>query len=161
MKTNELMIGDVVRFRSDQWSTEEDARPFKVTGIGEPNYPEYMPYILIAELSNEKNHIDLFEPIPLTAEILHKNGFKLTEISDEYYDEFEPRLFWEYSTDTKESLNINIKIDENVNTSIDVHNGDGVQMLQYFTDRNILYIHELQHALRLVGLTEMADNLKV
>lgn len=92
---------------------------------------------------------------------MKKNGFKLTEIPDEYYNDFEPSRFWEYSTDTKESLNINIKIDENVNTSIDVHNGDGVQMLQYFTDRNILYVHELQHALRLVELNNVADNLKV
>ena len=160
MEAKELMIRD--------WAQSTDLkRPAQYSGRSFDFQPldgeKYRRLEFLYEDVNCGMHIPekRIYPIPLTAEILHKNGFKLSEIPDEYYNDFEPSRFWEYSTDTKESLNINIKIDENVNTSIDAHNGDGVQMLQYFTDRNILYVHELQHALRLVDLDEMADNLKV
>ena len=160
MEAKELMIRD--------WAQSPDLkRPAQYSGRFLDFQPldgeKYRRLEFLYEDGNCGMHIPekRVYPVPLTAEILHKNGFKLTEIPDEYYNDFEPSRFWEYSTDTKESLNINIKIDENVNTSIDVHNGDGVQMLQYFTDRNILYVHELQHGLRFVGLKELADNLKV
>lgn len=156
MEAKKLMIDDYVSYID----TFGKRRIGKVTDLHHNESWETIYVDFCDQNPERKSKIRCVRPIPLTEEILQRNGFKLTEISDEYYDDFEPRRFWEYSTDTKEILNINIKIDENVNTSIDAHNGDGVQMLQYFTDRNILYVHELQHTLRLVGLNEMADNLK-
>lgn len=72
MKANELMVGNYVQYTSDKRLTDEDALPLKVTCVGEPKYPDFYPYIRI-EGRNEDYHIDLFQPIPLTDEILDKN----------------------------------------------------------------------------------------
>lgn len=65
-------------------------------------------------------------PIPLTAEILEKNG------------------------DIKDICGVR-------------DNGQGKEcwMLIYVPAINLYHIHELQHALRLCGLTELADNFQI
>lgn len=92
---------------------------------------------------------DNIDPIPLTAEILEKNGFKgegylileLDEFSYLEYYPFEGRLRkiwhgideWNNHSDTKD-------------ITFQCH---------------CKYVHELQHALRLCRLNEIADNLKI
>lgn len=74
------------------------------------------------------------EPIPLTPEILKANGFVFDNVEYEYVLEGFPSVI------------------------IDVHSAciywQG-HLLRFFS------VHELQHALRLCGLTELADNFKV
>lgn len=130
MKANELMVGDWVQFTSKQWLAEEDACPLKVTCVGEPKYPDFYPYIRI-EGRNENYHIDLFQPIPLTTEILEKNGFKYNPFSTGFYE-----------CKTEDGNIACTKTD----------------YWSFYINDNIIpnhfhYVHELQHVLKLCGIT--------
>ena len=78
-----------------------------------------------------------FKPIPLTEEILKANGFIHKDTMDEWWhEEYDPT--W------------------------------GIRMSDFeltdefnFGRAKITYVHELQHALRLAGLQELADNFKI
>lgn len=113
MKATELMIGDWVF---------EAGRNAKVIRL------------------NEK---DCFvRPIPLTAEILEKNGWKW----DKYWEIWKHKSipYWEFALD--ERFNWVIK-------------------KECYTDGEVVaylpFVHELQHALRLCGLDELADNFQI
>lgn len=90
---------------------------------------------------NHFHEADWIEPIPLTAKILKKNGF--TDVGDCIYQneeqccgvELNTFMFYVYAND---------------------YDNDNCHDVA-----NVFNVHQLQHALRLVGLTEMADNLKV
>ena len=82
-------------------------------------------------------------PIPLTAEILEKNFGRVKNVCDGYDEwtiEIEPNSSWWLLSITKE-------VDEGYEYNIDSF--------------PIHYVHELQRALRLCGLNELADNFKV
>lgn len=81
------------------------------------------------------------EPIPLTAEILEKNGFE-NETSD----------FWKLRVDDK-PYHYSFRLNKG-----GVFGGDGYNMNCNIYTITIKFIHELQHALRLCGLTDLADN---
>ena len=87
---------------------------------------------------------DKIEGIPLTPEILEKNGFVFDSdfwtIADPRYNNV--RMVTYYSTDdyVADAFLEHWAFDEN-----------------YAID----YVHELQHALRLCGLNELADNFKI
>ena len=93
--------------------------------------------------SNPVNEFDFF-PVHITSEILAVNGFRnfvadgeeafLKEVGD-----MELQLYKEGSP-----WRIRIQRGPEANVSIKAH-----------------YVHELQHALRLMGLCDMADNLKI
>lgn len=70
-------------------------------------------------------------PIPLTSEILEKNGFKMSEDED----------MWQY-----DDFLLTIDFCQLIG---------GARWITY------KYVHELQHALRLCGLNELADKFKV
>lgn len=126
MKATELQIGDLVKIKGqlDYDKVQEIAR--------DENMQWYISYACSATLFRAYE----FEPIPITIEILKKNGWK-------------PR-----------ALFIDMKINENTTFSwTDMfgvslyHNG------HYMCDCR--YIHTLQHALRLCGLNELANNFKI
>lgn len=77
------------------------------------------------------------EPIPLTEEILEINGFVYEETLKEW---------WHKSYDQIFDMNIS---DFEITSDF------------YFGRAKITYVHEFQHALRLCGLIELADNFKV
>lgn len=79
-------------------------------------------------------------PIPLTPEILEKNGFEY----DQYYHS------WIYDEFT---INYGHLIDE--------EEGDYLFIWVADTSMKLTYVHELQHALRLCGLNELANNLNI
>lgn len=91
-----------------------------------------------------------FEPIPLTAEILEKNGFK----RHNRYQYLHKNNYCKVCV----SIAPKIEIDGTdlgeppINVSI-----EGA----LFDINMSIAIHELQHALRLCGLNELADNLKL
>ncbi len=74
------------------------------------------------------------KPVPLTEEILHNASLQeRREDAEWYFEEFYEPNVWR------------LEINGTLN-NIDI---------------NISYVHELQHALRLIGLNELADNLKI
>ena len=81
---------------------------------------------------------DNFAPIRITDEILEKNGF--TNDADGMNDCDEIVSSVEYGAWQR-------------NTE------DGFKMLA--DGKSIRYVHELQHALRLMGLTDLSDNFKI
>ena len=110
----------------------------------------------------ECHDMSTISPIPITPEILEKNGFdQYTFLTDEwekevYFKEFpgcvvEPDNSGKYIFGTTTYWK---KID-----------GDGSPIdwgTMYDTMiHNLQYVHELQNALRLCGLNELADNFKV
>ncbi len=123
MKANELMIGDWVKSRG---------KIEQVTSV----YDGF-----ICTDSFEDSHDYYFDPIPLTPEILEKNGFVYKElkgvgdkeiwrIEDDYYD----IDIYEWSD------------------SIWIFRYDCTEMSLPHTQVTMSYVHELQHALRLCGI---------
>lgn len=102
------------------------------------------------------------EPIPLTPEILEKNGFS-------------PETFltaeWEKEVYFKEFSSCVIEPDDSgkyiFGTTIywNKTDGDGspIDWGTMYDSRiyNLQYVHELQHALRLCGIDDLADNFKI
>ena len=76
------------------------------------------------------------QPIPLTPEILEKNGWKETEYWHEYEDG-------------------NTIIQYSLSNIWGIINGIEIEHFK------CEYVHQLQHLLRLCGLNELADNFKV
>lgn len=97
-----------------------------------------------------------FNPIPLTAEILELNGFEnIEEVSFYQEDGIIGDGIWQNDQllcgidNTKgEFLFYTFSVDPN---------DDGlINKIE-----KVIYVHELQHALRLCGLRDLADNFKV
>lgn len=89
--------------------------------------------------------VQIFEheisPIPLTEETLKANGWRYDYIYK----------IWVYEDEDK--MDFCVKIDE--------IRGMSVSLYKDYPVIFITYVHELQHALRLCGLNELADNFKV
>lgn len=124
MKANELMIGDWVY---SYYSAPEKWQPRQWTiTFYEGNF--------IGMADPETS----CRPIPLTTEILEKNGFTKTHTQ---YTEY----MWSHPSRC---------------TFLYQYDPDGEICLEN-TEIELNYVHQLQHALRLCGLNELADNLKV
>ena len=81
------------------------------------------------------------QPIPLTPEILEKNGF--TKVNSQRYDYGYPDTDCYVKVNPKKNM-IHVS-GRNANSNLYSHS----------------FVHELQRALRLCGLDEIADNFKV
>ena len=135
MKATELQIGD--------WILYGD-KPVKVLQL------------------SENSKYDWVKPIPLTPEILEKNGFS-------------PETFltaeWEKKVYFKEFPGCVVEPDDSgkyiFGTTIywNKTDGDGspIDWGTMYDSRiyNLQYVHELQRALRICGLDELADNFKI
>lgn len=92
-----------------------------------------------------KDHVANFEPIPLTAEILEKNGYK--------------KSHYEFNGEIEEPYEI---ITAGWRSSYNFDYGWGYAISKEYTfGGKITYVHELQHALRLCGLNELAEKFKI
>ena len=109
MKATELMIGDWI-FYGD--------KPVKVLQL------------------SENSKYDWVKPIPITYEILKKNGWKETEYWHEYEDG-------------------NTIIQYSLSNIWGIINGIEIEHFK------CEYVHQLQHLLRLCELDELVDNFKV
>lgn len=133
INVKELMIGDYVDV------AEYDFKP--VIGIVKEIFTDPTGYCIVIEQGED---IDCFcedeiQPITLTEEFFLKNGF-----AELYRDNHVTRLYNRNNI----VLRVNIYPPENyVRFKV-----DGI---------DINYVHEYQHYLRLVGLSEMANNLKI
>ena len=116
MKTTELMIGDKVMVKV-------------LSQI--PN-----TYVLHTWTANDYSRDIQVKPIPLTSEILEKNGWK------------DDGLWYEYQDDTS-------TIQSCLPDMRGIINGIEIKEFQ------CKYVHQYQHLLRLCELNELADNFKV
>lgn len=138
MKAEELMIGDWVNHTYRNYiSGEIVSTNFRVAQIRKYT-TEDASYHLYAERQN-MGDVENISPIPLTPEILEKNGFKKVKnsfggcyysIADDYYD---------------------LTIEEYSDSNWYVEYNDTEVPLP--TSRNsVCYVHELQHTLKLFGI---------
>lgn len=121
MKATELMIGDWVCYDGDV----EYSCPIKIEG---------MDVSCDFCITSDRDDVGFggVMPIPLTAEILEKNGWVFNDVP--FIDG------WEF-------MGITI-CDWSISCGINI-------------SMNVRYVHELQHALRLCGMNELADNFKI
>ena len=125
IKCRDLMIGDLVCLKDDT----NYKLPMKVNCILKDDiFLEGKGFLGSIE--------DTIKPIPLTSEILEKNGWKETEYWHEYKD---GNTIIQYSLSNIWGI-IN-----------------GVEIEHFKCE----YVHQYQHLLRLCGLYELADNFKV
>lgn len=130
MKVNELMIGDWVKVTDDDTDDSFIGQVKAIDELENINVPEgedvAYPY-----------SIDCLEPIPLTPEILEKNGF-----SGEGYNMGIVGFSVEPIPDEKDGYEVFIWTDM------------CLQIKHGFTHlkKYIKYVHELQHAIRLCGI---------
>ena len=138
MKANELMVGDWVKVTH----LNKIGKAYRIDRANEDGNG------WVAVFDGDY-HESLLEPIPLTPEILEKNGWKLYDLEDIDW------LIYDYSTNCQ-----NVRISENDTYGykwwIVVSNILGEDEAG-FKDRNHAgiycnYVHQLQHALRLCGI---------
>ena len=146
MKANELMIGDWVIFGDE---------PLKVQHVYNNGYDD-----VVAEITEESfNEYGVCEeirdvpsvncsPIPLTPEILEKNGWERDIDKEWKYNN--SHIFPHYCYQW-----------EKRNVRIEMYAGLEGFTISLIIGRRFYAVHELQHALRLYGLDELADNFKV
>lgn len=138
MKVSELQLGDWVSCLGD---------PVRVTAVrtvydDRTNPIGIMSPLKIEYFFKEEN----VKPVPLTTDILINNGFGQDTIGS--------------------GLILHIDNSENLYVLVNYrYNGEcrnvEISNRMYNLSRPIRYVHELQHALRLCGLSELAENLKV
>ena len=132
MKPEELMIGDWVSYKGEPYQIRQ-------LGIfGENRDGEDYPAVCVGKpkgigLIIERNKI---EPIPLTDEILVKNGFVKQAYDGWLISENYGRRFISYRTDYFDGL-LDIRYAEEPFCKLSI---------------KIKHVHELQHALRLCGI---------
>ena len=122
MKANELMVGDWVVYRGDT----EYENPVRIEGM------DIRTRALITE-DREDVGFDGIDPIPLTAEILRKNGFETEDAKDGGFvlcDDFYDIFIYEWSD------------------RIWVARYESTEMNIPFEQATIGNVHELQHFLR-------------
>ena len=132
MKATDLMIGDKVMVKV-------------LSQI--PN-----TYVLHTWTANDYSRDIQVKPIPLTPEILEKNGFERSVIiPSKFYRNIdnERLIFCPHSSCYDLGY-----VHWNESNDVDIMHRLEVQ-------QPIMYIHQMQHALRLFGLKELADNFKV
>ena len=145
MKATDLMIGDWVRIKGhlDYDKVREIAK--------DENMQWYISFACSATLFRAYE----FEPIPLTPEILEKNGWNLDPVLQCYTS----TPLWLYG---EGSINLLLQFPtKQFAGSLKIIDNQKIRNLSDFTWKDRLYIHELQHALRLCGFNKLADDFKV
>lgn len=132
MKANEMMYGDLVMYGGHLCRFEISASSAYLLRLSDGS--QYLPIAC-----NEAEHIQL------TPEILEKNGFK-----------FVGKIEWDdgiyVSRYRYRDKNLEKLFEINYTPDYDGFTWNGIEIND---------VHILQHALRLCGLNEKADNLKV
>ena len=124
MKCRELMVND--------WVANQYGTPIQIYSTGDNGaYANTGDTLWVFEDNEYKP-----QPIPLTPEILEKNGWKETQ-------------YWHEYQDGKSTIQCCLP---DMRGRI-----NGIEIEHFKCE----YIHQYQHLLRLCGLNELADNFKV
>lgn len=147
LNSKSLMIEDLVSY---------NGTPIKVENIHEDciNYSPDIPYV------QEEFFIDItdIKPIPLTKEILEKIGFNKVPQQgclNSYYWMME-----KYEEESEELL-YRIQAYKTIFRGMYISIDNYADCEQIKISKQIEHFHELQHVLRLCGLNDLADNLKL
>lgn len=141
MKAKDLMIGDLVYIKAykadENFQKVEFQKPVRIAGIEN--------IVTVEDPSNDKEPYRMFgnteiEPIPLTLEILKKNGFSKFVAGQYLCANKEEDWF--------------ILVMPGLHTAPNSKHRYLVSCKHIYTDAKIAinYVHELQHALRLCGI---------
>lgn len=131
MKANELMLGDWVRVKG--------ASPAQVVMIDQ--------YDIVTSLSEHWINESNLEAVEITPEILEANGF---EKHKEHWDENPFYLRWFSEIDGLD-IHFSFFLDYATGTKFLFFQNEGLP-------KPVRFVHQLQHALRMVGLDDLADN---
>ena len=149
MKGIKLQLGDYVFIKSPSG----DTTLIKIAAIHQKKVGYH-------DVPNKLNWVrfSLLEPIPLTSEILEKNGFnKIPQsgCSNPYYWEFK-----EYEEGT-DALLYHIKAYSSPFRGMYIFINNFGDCATLSLNKQIEHFHEFQQALRLCGIDKLADNLKI
>lgn len=142
MKANELMIGDWVLSLKEDHSGEFG----QVIDIS-----HHDTVLLEYHRTNYYTDIENIQPIPITAEILEANGFYKVR-GKKLGNSVMPDT-WVYEV---KDVSIVIALKEGQFADFEIYNDR-----RYATFTDSLCVSELQHAMRLIGLHDLADNFKI
>lgn len=145
MKAKELMIDDLVHlYVNNDGITNEDV---KVVTLCEDSITILNKFGIDEEYREDDviDGVSAITPIPLTEEILMANGFECP--FEECVFEMRSMEYSIYVCLKRHCINIQVNFREIADEA--------------FIRVHCKYVHELQHALRLCGLNELADNFKI
>ncbi len=143
MKAEELMIGDWVL--CDMYNPCDPYYPPGTMGVFQMRPEDYTNGLA-----------EKYKPVPLTPEILEKNGFDPNGIPEEVMP-IEER---DYSDDTYVWSNASNECDTHCQVCVYIDYHNNVCLFEAFTSDShidgikIRYVHQLQHALRLCGINK-------
>lgn len=143
MKATELMVGDLVCLKDDI----KCELPLKIDGV------------LTNDISLEGEGFlggaeGLIRPIPITPEMLVKNGF-YDRNTQWYYKRFGSYVCFDIAISL---VYREIEVSKVCGAGTDCEEEEYGSSIVFDND---ICVHELQHALRLCGLNELADNFKL
>ena len=114
-------------------------------------------YVLHTWTANDYSRDIQVKPIPLTPEILEKNGWCLRPVIAASPDI--SSVQWFYIDDV---INIFLQFPTKQSAGLlGIFDGQIIRSLSNFIWKDTLYVHELQHLLRLCGFNYIADNFKI
>jgi hypothetical protein len=147
MTAKELMIGDLVLIKPEM-------KPIKVAAV----HQKKIGYHVRADKLNWVR-FGLLEPIPLTPELLEANEAKIKKKNNRVFDEVKctlpaPKDSWFEEIGQKIDFSY-INEEPLIVSTLNNENYDRV-----FTS-NIRYVHQLQHAFRMLNYDDLADNFRV
>ncbi|MDD6017140.1 MAG: hypothetical protein PUC18_12860 [Prevotellaceae bacterium] len=137
MKASEIMVGDLLKYTTPSYIQVASITKKKIGYHIKPNEPR-IHYVRLCEVN----------PIPLTPEILEKNGFIVcenTEIRHDYIwhdnKSYICVIFWNDG-------NLLVKMETNLNE------GRGINSVH---NCDIVFVHELQHCLRMCNINKTIE----
>lgn len=150
MKAEELMVGDIVQIKvfsiNENLERKESLLPVKIAQVSSPFIVEYLAGQDFEDRYRIVESYDNIYPIPITPEILEKNGFM-----------YDGMAHWEYRGD--EHLFISVCPVQSDNDEWWDPDDTGFEVTNKYSDVLIeglgqVYVHQLQNALRLCGINK-------
>ena len=135
LNAKDLMVGDWVSLSKGNWSENRKVELIDIEMIAESVY--------------------LAEPIPITPDVLEKNGFEKTQIHGEKQDDifqcFDGEIIIEVGIYDPNFILIHYRYE----TPDGINSGELSSIVK--VDGGKFYLHELQHALRLCGISKQIE----
>ena len=145
MEAKNLMVNDWV-YRIDF----KNPVPSKIIGIEVVNYDkmEYVVDVLNKNGYNVQLYLNEIKPIPITPEILEKNGF------EKVLDEDGTECYRYYNSAADGYIKISLYNGGDGDWSIEIINYEKFDDNEIVYNNNFIFlkVHQLQHALRLCGI---------